>query len=112
MNFKGFDYRGIGPFNDDIYLGGNNYFTSSVGYGSSFLFDEKDNINFRTFYTMGSIWDSDYTSNSDIELRSSVGLSFDLLTPVGPLTLIYAMPIEKSSSDIKRNFNFTLGTSF
>jgi len=112
LNFKGFDYRGIGPFNDDIYLGGNNYFTSSVGYGSSFLFDEKDNINFRTFYTMGSIWDSDYTSNSDIELRSSVGLSFDLLTPVGPLTLIYAMPIEKSSSDIKRNFNFTLGTSF
>jgi len=112
LNFKGFDYRGIGPFNGDIYLGGNNYFTTTVGYGSSFLFDEKDNINFRTFYTMGSIWDSDYTSNSDIELRSSAGLSFDLLTPVGPLTLIYAIPIEKSSSDKKRNFNFTLGTSF
>ena len=45
MNFKGFDYRGIGPFDNKVYLGGNKYVTSTIGYGSSFLFDEKDNIN-------------------------------------------------------------------
>ena len=42
-NFKGFDFRGIGPVSNEIYLGGNQFFTSTIGYGSSFLFDEKSN---------------------------------------------------------------------
>ena len=37
LNFKGFDYKGIGPYDDNIYLGGNEYFTSTIGYGSSFI---------------------------------------------------------------------------
>ena len=40
LNFKGFDYKGIGPYDGNIYLGGNEYFTSTIGYGSSFIFDE------------------------------------------------------------------------
>ena len=40
LNFKGFDYRGIGPFIGNTYLGGNKFFTSTLGYGSSFLFDK------------------------------------------------------------------------
>ena len=112
LNFKGFDYRGIGPFDNKIYLGGNNYFTSTIGYGSSFLFDEKDNVNIKLFLTAGSLWGSDYTSNNDLDLRISSGLSFDILTAVGPLSLTYAIPIEKSSTDKIREFNFTIGTSF
>jgi len=72
-NFKGFDYRGIGPKRNNAYLGGNKYFTSTIGYGGSFLFDEKDNINLRVFYTTGSVWDSDYTDDNKFKLRSSVG---------------------------------------
>ena len=49
LNFKGFDYKGIGPYDGNVYLGGNEYFTSTVGYGSSFIFDEKDNINIKVF---------------------------------------------------------------
>ena len=112
LNFKGFDYRGIGPKTGNIYLGGNKYITSTVGYGSSFLFDEKDNINIKLFYTMGSIWDSDYTSDSEFDLRSSIGVSFDILTAVGPISLSYAVPIEKNQSDTSREFNFSIGTSF
>ena len=109
-NFKGFDYRGIGSFDDGIYLGGNKFFTSTIGYGDNFVFDEKDNIMMKIFYTTGSIWDSDY-SNDDFELRSSLGLSLDFLTVI-PLTMSYAVPIVKNSSDKTRNFNFFLGTSF
>ncbi len=112
LNFKGFDYKGIGPYDSNIYLGGNEYFTSSIGYGSSFIFDDKDNINVKFFLTTGSIWNSDYISSSDINLRSSVGTSFDFITPVGPISFSYAVPIEKSSSDKTRNFNFSIGTSF
>ena len=109
-NFKGFDYRGIGSFDDSIYLGGNKFFTSTIGYGDNFVFDEKDNIMMKIFYTTGSIWDSDY-SNDDFELRSSLGLSLDFLTVI-PLTMSYSIPIVKNSSDKTRNFNFFLGTSF
>ena len=111
-NFKGFDYRGIGPKRNGAYLGGNSYFTSTVGYGGSFLFDEKDNINLRLFHTIGSIWGSDYTSDNEFKLRSSVGLSLDFLSQVGPISLSYAIPIEKEQNDISREFNFTLGASF
>ncbi len=111
MNFKGFDYKGIGPYDGNIYLGGNEYFTSTLGYGSSFIFDDKDNINLKFFITTGSIWNSDYTS-SDIDLRTSIGTSLDFITPIGPISFSFASPIEKKDSDKTRSFNFSLGTSF
>ncbi len=112
LNFKGFDYRGIGPKQDNIYIGGNKFFTSTIGYGGSFLFDDKDNVYTKLFYTSGSIWDSDYNDNSEIDIRSSVGISFDVLTAVGPISLSYAIPIDKNNDDRTREFNFSIGTSF
>ncbi len=112
MNFKGFDYRGIGPRLDNIYLGGNKFFSTTVGYGGSFIFDDKDNINTKLFYSLGSIWDSDYTNDNDLKLRSSIGVSFDILTAIGPISLSYAIPLEKKNSDRTREFNFSIGTSF
>ena len=110
LNFKGFDYKGIGPFSDNIYLGGNKYFTSTIGYGGTFLFDKKDNVIFKLFATTGSIWDSDY-SNNNFKLRSSMGLSIDFMSVI-PISISYAIPIQKELSDKSRNFNFTIGTSF
>ena len=112
LNFKGFDYRGVGPIDNGIYLGGNNFYTSTIGYGSQFLFDKKDNINFRSFITSGSIWGSDYSSNNDFKNRISAGISIDILTAVFPVSFSYAVPIEKEENDKVREFNFTIGTSF
>ena len=112
LNFKGFDYKGIGPYDGKVYLGGNEYFTSTVGYGSSFIFDDKDNINIKFFLTTGSIWNSDYTNSSDIDLRASIGTSFDFITPIGPLSFSYAEPFKKNNTDKTRSFNFSIGTSF
>ena len=112
LNFKGFDYNGIGPSNsNNIYLGGNKYFTSTIGYGSKFLFDEKDNVYFKLFYTFGSLWDSDYV-DSDFILRSSAGISLDLLTAIGPISLSYSIPVSKSNLDESKYFTFSIGTSF
>ena len=111
-NFKGFDYRGIGKkTSNNRYLGGNQYFTSTIGYGSSFLFDDKDDMYIRLFYTAGSLWDSDYT-DQDFKLRSSLGASFDVLTAVGPISFSYALPLQKESDDTLRSFNFSIGTAF
>tara|TARA_B100001093_G_scaffold53125_1_gene45087 strand:+ start:5474 stop:7699 length:2226 start_codon:yes stop_codon:yes gene_type:complete len=112
LNFKGFDYRGIGKKNtNNNYLGGKKIFTSTLGYGSNFLFDDKDNIYFRVFLTVGSLWDNDYLDTS-FKLRSSIGTSIDFLTPVGPISLFYAIPIEKQPEDLAKNFNFAIGSSF
>ena len=70
LNFKGFDYRGVGPIDSGTYLGGNNFYTTTLGYGSQFIFDKKDNINFRSFITSGSIWGSDYSSNNEFKNRN------------------------------------------
>ena len=111
-NFKGFDFRGVGPISNGIYLGGNQFFTTTIGYGSSFLFDEKDNIYIKTFLSAGSIWNSDYTNDNDLELRSSAGISLDFITAIGPISFSYATPISKNDNDKERNFAFTIGTSF
>lgn len=112
MNFKGFDYKGIGNRTaNNKYLGGNKYFTSTFGYGSNFLFDDSDNIYIRLFYTVGSLWDNDY-ANQDFKLRSSIGSSFDVLTPIGPVTFSYAIPLQKENSDRSKFFNFSIGSSF
>ena len=61
---------------------------------------------------MGSIWDSDYSNENEFDIRSSFGVSFDILTLVGPISLSYAVPIEKKTNDITNEFNFSIGTSF
>ena len=111
-NFKGFDFRGIGPIENNIYLGGNQFFTSTLGYGSSFIFDDKDNINIKLFLTSGSIGNSDYSSNNDYYLRSSAGVSFDFITAVGPVSFTYAIPVSKKDDDTQRIFSFSIGSSF
>ena len=111
-NFKGFDFRGIGPIENNFYLGGNQFYTSTLGYGSSFLFDEKDNINIKLFLTAGSIGNSDYVSNNDFDIRSSAGVSFDFITAVGPVSFTIAQPLLKESNDKVRIFSFTIGSSF
>lgn len=112
QNFKGFDYRGIGNrTSNNIYVGGKKYFTNTVGYGTSFLFDKKDNIYFRLFTTSGSLWDNDYI-DQDYKLRTSAGISLDFLSAVGPISFSYAIPIEKSDNDNLRRFNFSIGSVF
>jgi outer membrane protein insertion porin family len=112
LSFKGFDYRGIGESNsNNIYLGGNKYFTTTIGLGTNFFFDDSDNLYLRFFGTAGSLWDSDYISN-DFNLRSSIGASLDYITPIGPLSIYYGIPIQKEENDKTRKLNFSIGTSF
>jgi len=112
LNFKGFDYRGIGESNtNNIYFGGNKYFTTTIGLGSNFFFGDSDNLYLRFFGTVGSLWESDYTDN-DFNLRSSVGLSLDYITPIGPLSIYYGIPIQKEGNDKTRKLNFSIGSSF
>ena len=111
-NFKGFDFRGIGP-KDSLsnYLGGKKRYILSIGHTSTFLFDKKDNILFSNYFSLGSLWDNDY-KNDDHKLRASFTTAFDVLTPIGPLTLSYSIPIAKEQNDKTNNVSFSIGTTF
>jgi len=111
-NFKGFDFRGIGPKdNFSNYLGGKKRYTFSIGHTSTFLFDKKDNILFSNYFSVGSLWDNDYKKD-DHKLRASFTTAFDILTPIGPLTLSYSIPLEKEQNDKTNNVSFSIGTTF
>ena len=44
--------------------------------------------------------------------NNSVGLSFDIMTEVFPVSLSYAIPFNKKDADKTREFNFSIGSSF
>ena len=83
-----------------------------MGIGSNLFFDKKDNLIFKSFISAGSLWGSDYITDTDFKLRSSIGISLDIITPIAPISLSYAVPLIKEQNDKVREFNFSLGTSF
>ncbi|XPV53896.1 MAG: BamA/TamA family outer membrane protein [Halarcobacter ebronensis] len=44
--------------------------------------------------------------------RSSTGALFEWVSPVGPLQLIFARPLDDESGDDTSSFEFSLGSSF
>ena len=74
------------------------------------------NIRLGWFVDAGQVWASGGTSAGvpgiDDSLRYSTGLSFAWISPVGPLKLSYAYPINKQDHDKTEYFQFQLGTNF
>jgi outer membrane protein insertion porin family len=44
--------------------------------------------------------------------RASTGIAINWITPVGPLSLVFAKPLKKEDDDDTRIFDFSIGTSF
>jgi len=67
-------------------------------------------IRLATFIDMGTVGDTfDYLTE---EMRYSAGLSFNWFSPVGPLKLIFAYPINDQPGDETETFQFTFGSVF
>jgi len=72
-----------------------------------------DNQNMRLigFIDAGAV--SEKATSFDInDFRSSIGLQFSWLTPIGPIGLHVAKPIVKKSTDQTESLSFELGTTF
>lgn len=68
---------------------------------------EKHKIWLTGFIDYGAIGE-----NSLNIVRSSYGFQIDWITPMGPISLIWAWPIQSKSDDDLQKFEFSLGTSF
>ncbi|MBT8418147.1 MAG: BamA/TamA family outer membrane protein, partial [Silicimonas sp.] len=78
---------------------------------------EEYGISGGVFADFGSLWGLDDTAGASVvddgfELRSSVGVSIFWDTPIGPLRLNFAKPIEKNSLDEENSFDITISTQF
>jgi len=113
-DLRGFQIKGVGPVDGVDHVGGNNLATLS--FKSTFPNPIPDGLraNSYLFYDLGSVWGVDYSSiiSNSSNIRSSTGVALDLISPVGPLTFTYAIPISKASTDKVQKFLFNIGSSF
>ena len=113
-DLRGFEPRGVGPVDSGDHIGGNNLVTLSLK--SSFPNPIPENLkaNSFVFFDAGNIWGADYSDliSSSSKIRSSTGLALDLMSPLGPLSFTYSIPLSKASTDKEQRFLFNIGSSF
>ena len=110
---RGFESGKIGPKDSGDFIGGNytavlNASTTLPEFGANL-----ETIDFQIFFDAANVWGVDYnTSLDNSHLRSSVGLSVDWFTIVGPLNFSVAQPISKADTDKTETVRFNIGTTF
>ena len=110
---RGFSNRGIGPKLDNDFIGGNYAFYSSFSSTIPNGLPEKWNALTNVFFDVANVWGVDDNSTDDSnKIRSSIGLGFSWVSPLGPISFTYAQPISKANTDDVENFNFNIGSAF
>ncbi len=111
---RGFEYGKIGPKDSGDYIGGNYAAAASAILSMPNAFTNFQNTELSWFFDAGNVWGVDYNStlSESSSLRSSMGLAVDWVTPVGPFTFSYALPITKDDTDKTESVRFNIGTTF
>ena len=111
---RGFERGKIGPKDGEDFIGGN--YAAAINFSSTIpqILENSENIDVIFFIDAGNVWGVDYFDGDDegSEIRSSIGLGLDWLTPIGPLNFTLATAITKAESDKTETFRFNLGTTF
>ena len=113
-DLRGFEARGVGPIDSGSHVGGN--YLAVLNLKSTFPNPIPDILRPKSylFYDIGNIWGVDYSDvvSESSNLRTSTGIALDVITPIGPLSFTYSIPLSKASTDKEQRFLFNLGSSF
>ena len=111
---RGFEQGKIGPVDSDDHVGGNYAAALNLEANLPNLLPESSNTDISVFFDVGNVWGVDYDSSLDDsnELRASTGLAANWISPLGPMSFVFASSLSKASTDKTEFFNFNLGTSF
>ena len=111
---RGFEKGRVGPIDNNDYIGGNHVSALNLSATLPNILEGLDNLDIGVFFDVANVWGVDYDSSLDDKstIRSSTGLAFNLLTPIGPLSFSFANALSKASSDKTETFRFSLGTQF
>jgi outer membrane protein insertion porin family len=113
-DLRGFQPRGVGPVDTSDHVGGNYLATLSLKSTFPNPIPESLRANSYFFIDAGNVWGIDYSDSisDSSKVRSSTGLSLDIISPIGPLSFTYAIPLSKASTDKDQRFTFNIGSSF
>ena len=108
---RGFDIYGVGPRDSRTsYVGGNNLALLKLDYSYEITQQSDFPFYFNIFNDYGLIWGNKTTpTQSDNNIRSSVGFGIKYYSPVGPIGFTWGFPIMDEEYDIKRMFLFSVG---
>ncbi len=111
---RGFEKNRVGPIDNDDYVGGNHVAALNMSATLPNIVEDLDNLDVGVFLDAANLWGLDYNSSLDDKstIRTSAGVAFNLLTPIGPLSFSFANALTKASSDKTETFRFRLGTQF
>ncbi len=123
---RGFDSNSLGPksLSGDAAgepIGGDLRTVASAELIFPVPFVEKppSTVRFSAFYDIGNVFLRDDVAENGFdggfkssELRSSVGVSFVWLAPIGPLRFSWAQPLDKQAGDDTQSFQFSIGSFF
>jgi outer membrane protein insertion porin family len=110
---RGYDAFSLGPRDSNDNARGGDFKTTGT---AEIIFPpplntESGSTRFSLFVDFGNVF-ADVNDFDESELRSSAGVSFIWLSPVGPLTFSLAEALNAKSGDDTESFQFTIGALF
>lgn len=110
---RGFESFGIGPISGNDHIGGNYSAYSSISSTFPNPFPDKWRASSIAFIDFGNVWGVDFDDSLEADkIRSSVGVSLEWNSPMGPLSIILSEPISSLSTDKEETFSFKIGGTF
>ena len=111
---RGFEKGKVGPVDSKDHIGGNYAAAINLEANLPNFLPESTNTDVSVFLDAGNVWGVDYdeTIDESNKLRSSTGFAASWISPLGPMTFIFAQNLTKASTDKTEFFNFNLGASF
>ena len=115
---RGFEYRGIGPRQNGVSIGGTQY-AGAQAEATFPLPGLSRDLGFRgaVFADAGSLWGSEYEGYQGVEgadsaIRAAAGVGLIWASPFGPLRVNYAHPFMKEDYDETQQFSFGFSSRF
>ncbi|RJP74528.1 MAG: outer membrane protein assembly factor BamA [Candidatus Abyssobacteria bacterium SURF_17] len=104
---RGYDYRDVGPREDDDPIGGKTKFEGTLELSYPLI----DIIKGYGFFDFGQVW-REIDDFGQGKINTSVGLGVGLRTPIGPIRLDYGFPLNPNDDQGSGRIHFTTGLSF
>ena len=111
---RGFEKGKIGPLDGNDFIGGN--YAAALNFEAQLpnFLPESSKTDLGLFLDFANVWGVDYDSSIDDsnKIRSSTGVAANWMSPIGPLSFVFATNLSKAATDKTEAFNFNLGTTF
>jgi outer membrane protein insertion porin family len=105
---RGFRENSLGPRGEDgAVIGGDTMLATKT----QFQYLATDSLNTHLFFDMGNVW----LRHRDFELadiRKSVGIGFQYLSPIGPIGFDVGRPLDEKSGEPSVRVHFSVGSMF